>query len=380
MRMSAVGGLRPQPLEAFSEVEEQTVLAACPGAAVATRDERSAYHDPVWGGYESLLTAWAVDPLVRFTSATGGVLTALAQHLLEQDEIAFVLHVGADAERPLRNRWVMSETKEDVMAFNGSRYAPVAPLAGLAVALEREEPFAIVAKPCDLNAVAGLAKYDQRVDALCRFRLALVCGGQSRLSKTLDLLERFDVPADAVKEVRYRGNGNPGPTRVTTHEGIDHCVSYNDLWADESSWNLESRCTICPDALGEAADCAALDIWPGGGPTGEDEGFNGLVVRSSRGAKLLQSAFDHKALDQGAPLTIDELNDCQPHQVRKKYALRARLRALEEAGKPVPDTTGLRLTVLSKYLSPAQRDEVKQGTRVRIRRGRFTERVKNVDP
>ena len=43
-----------------------------------------------------------------------------------------------------------------MLASAGSRYGPVSVLAGLDTALDRGEPFAIVAKPCDLNAVHGL--------------------------------------------------------------------------------------------------------------------------------------------------------------------------------------------------------------------------------
>ena len=39
------------------------------------------------------------------------------------------------------------------------------------------------------------------------------------------------------------------------------------------------RCKICPDAIGESADVAALDTWPGGSPKGEDEGFNAVIAR-----------------------------------------------------------------------------------------------------
>ena len=53
-----------------------------------------------------------------------------------------------------------------------------------------------------------------------------------------------------------------------------------DLWEDEGKWRLQFRCKICADAIGELADIAVCDAWPGGGPTGEDEGFNGFIART----------------------------------------------------------------------------------------------------
>ena len=102
----------------------------------------------------------------------------------------------------------------------------------------------------------------------------MVCGGASDLGKSWDLVKQFGVTEDEVSVMRYRGYGNPGLTRVETKDGRAFETTYLDLWADESEWRIQSRCKICPDAIGEAADIAAADIWPGGAPVGEDAGFN----------------------------------------------------------------------------------------------------------
>ena len=112
-----------------------------------------------------------------------------------------------------------SRSPEEVLANTGSRYGPTAPLAGLGAALDRGEPFAIIAKPCDLGAVHRRARADSRIDQLVVARLAMVCGGQSRLTKSQRLLGQLDIPETAVSLFRYRGHGNPGPTRVETHDG-----------------------------------------------------------------------------------------------------------------------------------------------------------------
>ena len=181
MTLNAVGGLRPSPTDRFSEQEEAQILAACPGTVAQSRPMTDDTHDAIWGAYSTMRYAWAGDPDVRFKAATGGVLTALGMHLLDSGQVDFVLHVTADPDHPMRSNWVMSETKDDVFLRAGSRYGPVAPLAGLFDALERGQPFAIIAKPCDIAAVHALSKTDPRVDRLCVARLVMVCGGQSKL-------------------------------------------------------------------------------------------------------------------------------------------------------------------------------------------------------
>ena len=284
-----------------------------------------------------------------------------------------MLHIGADPERPMRNRWLMSETTESVACNAGSRYGPVAPLAGLIKALNRNQPFAIIAKPCDLNAVAAFARSDARVDQLCLYRLAMVCGGQSRLKKSTALLNEYGVKEDELSLFRYRGNGNPGRNRVETKDGRVFEKTYLELWQDEAGWEIESRCKFCPDPLGEAADIAALDVWPGGSPEGEDEGFNGIVVRSNAGESLMNSSNKAGDLICGEGLTPAQLDDFQPHQVSKKTKLLARYAGLLEAGSIAIDTSGLRLETLGMRLSPEQRTTEQKNTVDRAMQGRFLE-------
>lgn len=373
MIMTSYGSLRPKPADAFTLEEESHLLAACPGVRVMPRVEPGNSSDLIWGSYTGMQYAWAGDPDIRFRAATGGALTALGVHLLRSGSVKFVLHVQADPEHPMHSHWVVSETAGDVAARTGSRYGPTAPLAGFAAALDRNEPFALIAKPCDLNAVHGLAQTDPRVDRLCVIRLAMVCGGQSRLTKSQAVLDEFGVVEEDLTLFRYRGHGNPGPTRIETRDGRSFEKSYDEMWDGEAGWELETRCKLCPDALGEAADVAAADVWPGGAPDGEDAGFNGIIVRSGAGEKLVAAAAEAGDLVLGDPIAPRQFDNFQPHQVRKKEVLAARYRGLAEAGLPIIDTPGLRLAELGERLNPALREAQTAGTITRIRQGRVTE-------
>ena len=365
MIMTPAGSLRPSPVDRFTPTEEATLVSACPGAVAEARVELGCNSDLVWGAYRSMARAWAGHPDVRHESATGGVLTALGMHALDTGRVNFVFHVGADPDQPMRSRWVMSDTPESVRANTSSRYGPTAPLAGMAAALDRGQPFAIIAKPCDLGAVHSLSRADPRVDELCIVRLALVCGGQSRLSKSRAVLADFGLDEDELALFRYRGHGNPGPTVVETLDERRYTKTYLELWENEAGWDIETRCKLCPDALGEAADVAAADIWPGGAPTGEDEGFNGIIVRTATGEDLVASAVAAGELVLDGPITPREFDWFQPHQVRKKEALAARLLGLADCGIPPIETRGLRIEELGKRLDPERFESERAGTRRR---------------
>jgi coenzyme F420 hydrogenase subunit beta len=375
MELAQVGGLRPIPVDGFTSAEEAAILSACPGVIARPRVQTETQSDAVWGAYSHMRYAWAADPDVRYRGATGGVLTALGMHLLESQRAAFILHVCAMPDHPMRTEWVMSDSPNDVLAHAGSRYGPAAPLAGLKIALDRGDPFAIIAKPCDVAAVHAYAQADPRVDALCVMRMVMVCGGQSRIGKSRKLLSDFGLREENLSLFRYRGFGNPGLTTLETKDGRQFTTTYNALWEDEGTWELETRCKICPDALGEAADIAAADVWPGGGPTGEDEGFNGIIVRSPAGEALVEAAAAQGHLVLGDAITPEMFNDFQPHQVRKKHALDARLSGLEAAGLPRIDTRGLRLETLRENLPQHARQAQCDGMRQRVEAGRVQEPV-----
>ncbi len=373
MRMTSYGGLRPMPTDQFSHEEEGTLLLVCPGTKAEPRVKTNTTVDPVWGHFSLMRYAWAGDSAQRYQGSTGGVLTALACYILRHKIVEFVLHIGPDENRPMRNQWILSKTPDEVSINTGSRYGPTAPLAGFVKALEKNKPFAIIAKPCDLGAIHQFSKIDPRVNQLCRVRLTMVCGGQSRLGKSQAVLHELGVQEEELALFRYRGFGCPGSLKVETKDGRSFEKTYQQLWEDEKTWEIETRCKFCPDPLGEAADIVASDVWQGGSPVREDEGFNGIIVRSSVGESLVCSAVNAGDLVMGDTITPRQFDQLQPHQVRKKEVLFARFHGLVKGGMSIIDAPGLRLRELGENLDPAKRKKEINGTLQRITEGRIKE-------
>ena len=179
------------------------------------------------------------------------------------------------------------------------------------------------------------------------------------------MLDEFGLDEDDVALFRYRGHGNPGPTVVDTKAGERFAKSYLDMWADESGWEVETRCKFCPDALGEAADVASADIWPGGSPTGEDAGFNGIIVRTEVGEELVASAVQAGELVVAGEITPRQFDYFQPHQVRKKEALAARYQGLADAGVAPIEARGLRIAELGRRLDGERYEQQRAGAKRR---------------
>jgi coenzyme F420 hydrogenase subunit beta len=375
--MTPEGRERPIAAQPLSPEITARINAVCPGTRIAAPAvegrQHSAVHDSVWGTAERISIGYAGDPEVRFRASTGGVLTALGQFLIESHRVRFVLHVGASASAPMRTERKLSFDSVSVLEGAGSRYGPAAPLADFCEILDRKEPFALIAKPCDITAVRNLAAIDSRVDRYMQYALTFLCGGASDLTKSEEVLAGFGLREAELRLFRYRGDGNPGLTRIETQDGRSCAHTYQQLWEDESKWMIQPRCKICADAIGLGADIAASDVWPGGGPTGEDEGYNGIIVRTPKGLELYEAAVAAGNLVITEPATFRDLDVFQPHQVRKRRAIWARFRGMEHAGRPVPATRHLDLEDCARQNSLSDNLREARGARERALRGRLGE-------
>ena len=96
------------------------------------------------------------------------------------------------------------------------------------------------------------------------------------------------------------------------------------------------------------------------------EGFNGVIVRTQKGIDLLKNAIKAGYIEKGDDLTIDDLNDFQPHQVNKKTAVYARHLGMKKSGLPTLSTDGLRIKELYDKNDKEYNIKEEEGTNSRI--------------
>ena len=371
--MSDKGRLEPKELNKIQPETFNKILNTCPGVIVEglpkEQVNKDAKHNLVWGYYLSLFYAWSTDDKIRFESSTGGLLNGLSLYLLDSKKVKFILHTATDPEKPMRSVSRLSYNKEELLNSNScSRYGPASPLDKFHEALNLNKPFAFVGKPCDISAIRQLSKSDERVNKLCKYLLTLVCGGSTEFTKSQDFIESFKVKEDELSIFRYRGFGNPGKMYIKTKDGREHDKEYNSFWGEESTWRVHFRCKICPDAIGESSDIAALDTWPGGSPVGEDEGFNAAIVRTKKGLDLLNDAIKEGYIKKGEDLQIDDINDFQPHQVNKKKAVYARHLGMKKQNIPTIITSDLRIKELYNSNDKEFNIQEEEGIKSRVKK------------
>lgn len=349
MAEAAPGYLRPVQTAPLTAPEEAAIAAACPalGQTVEAGGRRD---DVLWGPYLDMRTGHATDRALRHAASSGGALSAILTHLLATGTVSAVVTNGADPGRPAQNETRLVSDAAGVQGAAGSRYAPSAPLAGLAGWLKAHratgQRFAFVGKPCDTAALRALTQRDPGVAAAFPVILSFFCAGVPSHAGGRAVLKALEAPEDQVAAFRYRGNGWPGRATASLRDGTERSMTYHDSWGKILSRHVQHRCKICADGTGTAADLVCADAWEAdaeGYPLfTEAEGQSLIVARTPLGAEILAKAEAAGALAT-APFDVATLAAIQPGQRERRRALLARLTALRLVGRPVPAYRGLRL-------------------------------------
>ena len=371
MEMSDKGNLEPIELNPIDQNTLEQIKKVCPGVIAEgpsdSKENEGSSKDIIWGNHYEMYYSWSTDPKIRFQSSTGGLLNGLSLFLLEKNKVDFIMHTAGDKDNPMRNVVKYSYNKEDLTNCESrSRYGPSSPLSEFHLALDKKQTFAFVGKPCDAGAIRLLAKTDERVDQYCKYIFTLVCGGFQELTKSQEFIDSFNVKEEELEAFRYRGFGNPGRMYIKTKDQREFDKDYNSFWGDESNWKVPFRCKICPDAIGESSDIAALDTWRGGSPKGEDEGINAAMIRTKKGIEVFKEAVESGYLHQGDKLNIDDIKDFQPHQTNKKKAVFARHLGMRKNNLPSIETNNLRIEELYNLNDDEFNKQQEEGTSKRI--------------
>lgn len=358
MTVTQEGRMRPAIQKPLDSETSRRILAVCPGKTVTGPDSsqlqgsKSGFMHPVFGPLRSWHRGWSANPDVRWRAAAGGSLTTLASFLLETGRVQKVLHVRASKADPTQTDALISSTPEEVASGCQSRYGPAAPLVHVCRLLDEGITFAVVAKPCDVSAIRALGKLDQRVQTQIPYLLSIFCGGLPSRNAVVKIAARHGVKEDDIGVCRYRGHGWPGLLTIGRRsDGKEFGTTYTETWqwganplgpdAGLHKYDIQWRCKICPDAIGEMADVACPDGWLYDSENkrflyedGDDPGQNLVLARTAVGEALVRDCADAGRLVL-APLTIQELEGMHADHFPRKTSWPLKLLASWLLWQPV---------------------------------------------
>lgn len=318
---------------------------ACPGLRIDS-PQRAAppqHHDPILGDYLEMWRGWAVDPAVRARGSSGGVLTALSTWLLKSGVVSGIGTVAASPIEPIRTLPITAVNGEQMIASAGSRYCP-SPTLDNATVLQTS--VAVVAKPCEASALRQLGFQGGVPEEAGPLKLSFFCAGVPSLRATKKAITATGANPDALVELRYRGGGWPGTFRARDVEGNGGDLSYDESWGAILGRDVQWRCKLCPDGVGESADIVAADFWAAddrGYPTFTDApGESAIIARTQRGKDAVLAAAQAGVIEI-RPAELGELRQVQPLHEYRRSQLFGRLMGARLAGRRVPSYRGFHL-------------------------------------
>jgi coenzyme F420 hydrogenase subunit beta len=376
MEVASPGFLRPRQTAPLTSEEDERIARTCPGLGQHVEADGRTDH-VLWGPHIEMMTGWATDPGLRFAGASGGALSALVAYLLVSGRVDAVVQVAADPARPAGNRTVITASVDEVAAAAGSRYAPSAPLGGLAAHLSEHRAtgrrFGLVGKPCDAVALRKIVQEDSEAAKAFPVILSFFCAGVPSHAGGEAVIEALGLSAQEVASFRFRGMGWPGRATAQRNDGSERSMSYQDSWGGILSKHVQHRCKVCADGSGVAADIACADAWETdarGYPLFEEApGVSLIVARSELGQRILAEALAAGHIETRS-FDVAHLAAIQPGQRERRRALFARLLALRLAGRPVPRYEGLKVVPAARENSPIRNARNFLGTLRRILRAR----------
>ncbi|MHC4083586.1 MAG: Coenzyme F420 hydrogenase/dehydrogenase, beta subunit C-terminal domain [Planctomycetota bacterium] len=321
-------------------------VKVCPGIAISHNpfnNQAISELQLAWGPILEVWEGYASDPEIRYNGSSGGIATALALYCLEKEQSSGLLHIGTKPEAPLQNVPVFSKSREELLAYTGSRYSPAAPCEKLQWIEESDSPCVFIGKPCDVVALRKSQVVNPMLNSKVSLAISIFCAGTPPTKGTYKLLDAFGVKPEEAKQLRYRGCGWPGATtvKIKGSNGQVRQMTYEESWGGILSKYGQLRCRLCPESTGEFADISCGDPWYRE-VEADDPGRSLVLVRTEIGRMILQEAMkaDYIKLEQVNSITVPR---SQKSLLRRRRHLWGRLLAMRITGIAVPHYEGFGL-------------------------------------
>lgn len=328
------------------DLSQYTVPGYCPGVGLShsATDHSAGISEELYDAWGPVLEVWegyAADEQVRFSSSSGGGITALTSFLLDEKMVSGVVHTGANESAPYLTQSVYSMSSEELKKHSGSRYSASSPCELIGQIKRAQGQSAFVGKPCDAAAVTMKAKTDTQLAEKLYVNISFFCAGTPSGNGNMQLIAREGGVAGETASLKYRGHGWPGLWRAVTTSDKKMELTYAESW-DYLQRYRQWRCYVCVDHSGEFADISFGDPWYKA-PEEGDSGKSMIVVRTGKGRLLLQQAVA-KGYIILEKQELGLLSASQPNLLKARGNLWGRLFILKIMGCAVPRYDGYSLS------------------------------------
>ena len=317
-------------------------LEVCPGHSVDFKQlNRDIFgrepEDTIMGNYRNCYLGHATDYGIRYNAASGGLVTALLVHALEEGLIAGALVTRMNRDRPLEPEPFIARTRDEIISAARSKYCPVPVNIALRPILKEEGRFAVVGLPCHLHGVRKAEVMDKALKRKIVLHLGLLCAHFDSFLETEYVLKKHGIKREDVVELHYRGRGWPGSMQVRLSSGTTHLIPFDDyINLHALHFFAPQRCHSCVDQISSLGDITFMDAWLPEVMAQDKIGTSIIISRTPVSEALCHSA-GLKLVAELEPITPDRVLKSQGKAVLAHKDVRANFFFLRLAGGAIPE-------------------------------------------
>lgn len=299
--------------------------------------------DNVLGRFANCYIGHASSHSIRYNSTSGGLITALLIHALENKTIDGALVVKYHSKNPLMTQSFIARNPREIIEASGSKYCPASINEGLAEIINSKGHFAVVGLPCHIHAIRKIEKNNPRLQDKILFHFGLFCANNNTYLGTEYFFKQHDIDIENIKGIKYRSEGWPGKITICYVDGSSKAISRGTteknfykraLFSAAFHFNFAiPRCLTCPDQTAELSDISFGDPWIKEYIGTEKIGKSMIIVRTNKGASLILDAQNNNVIDINE-ISSDLVKKAQNFSFKRSAGARMKLRKI--CGKAVP--------------------------------------------
>lgn len=289
-------------------------LKVCPGGTIDFNkldDEmfgRRPNPESIAGVVKGSYVSYSNNQSVRDKGASGGLVTELLTHMLEQKQIDGALVLGtASDENGWRQMPYIARTVEGIRAAAQSKYMIAPMLRPLAEMEEIEGNYAVVALPCYVHALRLYMKVSPKLRKRIKLIIGLYCNATLEPHLYQDLCDLRGIKPKQVESLDFRAGTWPGVVEFRLKDGGRMPAmgqeEFKDAFNTLKLAYVPKRCDMCIDFSAEYADISVGDPWLRG-PDGHylyPDGYTAVLSRTEIGEQVLKDAV------QAGCISIEDL-------------------------------------------------------------------------
>lgn len=300
------------------------------------------------GFFNRATIAYAQDVLLRENSTSGGLVTALLVHLLEQGKIDGAVVIASDDQILWKGRPIVARSREELLSSTKSKYAIASTNSMLAEVRNRPGRYALVGLPCQIHGFIKAARLDERVRERVVLTIGLVCHAAIEHEAYDVIWQSLGERAAQAQKFISRVGKHPGTPHLLMKDGSQYPVYFGERRGYRPS-SLEvinilyrlytpARCLTCFDAMSEFADITVGDPWLA--PPEDDvdfyQGWSFAMLRTARGEAAYDSALEAGCI-RDRTLTRNEALACNSMMAHEKRTRAFRvIETRRRQGKSIP--------------------------------------------